>query len=82
VIEQAGPHGPGLLGQEGRRREPAEGCVWPDGVVVGLPVLQQVLGVAHAREAVLVQELIADAAVEALRLWRSRPACPVGWSDA
>lgn len=37
-----------------------------DGVVVGLPVLQQVLGVTHAREAMLVQELVSHATVEAL----------------
>ena len=58
--------GPGLLGQEGGRCESPKGGVGPDSVVVDLPVLQQVLGVAHGREAVLVQELVAHARVEAL----------------
>ena len=49
------------LPDDQRRREPAEGGVRTDGVVVCLAVLQQVLGVAHAREARLVQELVADA---------------------
>ena len=42
--------------------------MWPLGVVVSEPVSAEVASMLDAREAVLVQELVADAPVEALRI--------------
>ena len=58
--------GPGLSCKKCRRRKPAEGRVRADLVVVRQPVIDQILSMPHAGEAVLVQELVAHARVEAL----------------
>lgn len=58
--------GTGLSCEKLRRRESAEGRVRTDRVVVRLLVVDQVLRVPHAYEAVLVQEPVSHARVEAL----------------
>ena len=62
-----GPSGPTQLRDELLWAESTERCVRPHSVVVLAPVGSEVTHVPEASEAMLVEELVPDATVEALR---------------
>lgn len=56
-----------------RRRAIAQSAVWPDGVVVDAPLLDQDLGLAQGMEQLTIEQFTAEPGIEALSKSLAKP---------